>query len=138
MTWETLLNQLPKSYTQQDVALVQRAYEVAERAHGPQLRKSGEAYIVHPMTVAQILADLRLDAKTVAAALLHDVAEDTAVKMPELAEEFGPEVASMVDGVTKLSNIADMALCRPIAVTRAREPAQDAAGDGQRCACGVD
>ncbi len=109
MTWETLLNQLPKSYTQQDVALVQRAYEVAERAHGPQLRKSGEAYIVHPMTVAQILADLRLDAKTVAAALLHDVAEDTAVKMPELAEEFGPEVASMVDGVTKLSNIADMA-----------------------------
>lgn len=109
MTWDTLLNQLPKSYTQQDVALVRRAYEVAEQAHGTQLRKSGEAYIVHPVAVAGILADLRLDAKTVAAALLHDVAEDTAVKMPEVAEEFGAEVASMVDGVTKLSNVAHMA-----------------------------
>ena len=109
MTLDTLLNQLPKSYSQQDVALVRHAYEVAASAHGDQKRKSGEPYIVHPLSVAGILADLRLDARTVAAALLHDVAEDTLTKVPVLAEEFGPEVASMVDGVTKLVSISEMA-----------------------------
>lgn len=109
MTLDTLLNQLPKSYSQQDIALVRHAYELAASAHGDQKRKSGEPYIVHPLAVAGILADLRLDAKTVAAALLHDVAEDTLTKVPVLAEEFGPEVASMVDGVTKLVSISEMA-----------------------------
>lgn len=109
MTFDILLNQLPKSYTPQDVALVRRAYEVAEASHGDQKRKSGERYIVHPLAVAGILADLRLDARTVAAALLHDVAEDTPTKVPDLAELFGPEVASMVDGVTKLAGISEMA-----------------------------
>ncbi len=109
MSWETLRGHLPKSFTPQEAALVRRAYEYAEAAHVGQLRKSGEPYIVHPEAVAAILADLRLDAHTVAAALLHDVAEDTHYKVPLLAEEFGPEVASMVDGVTKLENISDMA-----------------------------
>jgi RelA/SpoT family (p)ppGpp synthetase len=109
MTWDTLLSELPKSYSQQDIALVRRAYEVAEAAHGDQKRKSSEPYITHPLQVAVILAELRLDARTVAAALLHDVAEDTLTKVPDLAEEFGAEVASMVDGVTKLADLAEMA-----------------------------
>ena len=109
MSWDTLRGHLPKSYSPQDQALVHRAYEFADAAHIDQSRKSGEPYIIHPEAVATILADLRLDAHTVAAALLHDVAEDTGHKVPILAEEFGPEVASMVDGVTKLENISEMA-----------------------------
>jgi GTP pyrophosphokinase len=109
MTWDTLLQQLPKSYTHQDVELVRRAYDLAASAHGDQKRKSGEPYIVHPLAVASILAELRLDAKTLAASLLHDVAEDTDVAIPDLAEEFGAEVASMVDGVTKLMTISEIA-----------------------------
>ena len=109
MTWDMLLRQLPKSYSPQDVELVRRAFRFAESAHSDQQRKSGESYIVHPLAVAGILADLRLDAKTVAAALLHDLAEDTDVDIPDLTEEFGPEVASLVDGVTKLVAIAEMA-----------------------------
>ena len=109
MSWDTLRGHLPKSYSPQDQALVHSAYEFADAAHIDQRRKSGEPYIIHPEAVATILADLRLDARTVAAALLHDVAEDTGHKVPILAEEFGPEVASMVDGVTKLENISDMA-----------------------------
>ena len=110
---DTFLSSLPKSYTQQDIALVSSAYELALAAHGDQKRKSGEAYISHPLQVASILAGLRLDARTVSAALLHDVAEDTLTKIPDLAEEFGPEVASMVDGVTKLADLAEMASLPP-------------------------
>ena len=88
MTWDRLRQQLPKSYSAQDVELVRRAYELAEKAHADQKRKSGEPYIIHPLAVAGVLAELRLDAQTVAAALLHDVAEDTSVQIPDLAEEF--------------------------------------------------
>ena len=102
MSWENLRLQLPKSYSSQDVEFVHRAYLLAARVHAGQLRKSGEAYIVHPEAVAEVLADLRLDHRTVAAALLHDVAEDTPTGIPDLALEFGAEVAGMVDGVTKL------------------------------------
>jgi GTP pyrophosphokinase len=109
MTWDNLQKQLPKTYTQADVDLVRRAYELAESAHAGQSRKSGEAYIVHPLAVAGTLAELRLDAKTIAASLLHDVAEDAGIAIPDLAEEFGPEVASMVDGVTKLVAVSEMA-----------------------------
>ena len=109
MTWDRLRQQLQKSYSQQDVELVRRAYELAERAHADQKRKSGEPYIIHPLAVAGILAELRLDAQTVAAALLHDVAEDTSIQIPDLAEEFGAEVASLVDGVTKLVEISQLA-----------------------------
>ncbi len=108
-SWEQLRSRLPKLYSPEDIELVRRAYEFARTAHGDQRRKSGELYIVHPVAVAGILADLRLDAKTVAAALLHDVAEDTPIRVPELAEQFGPEVASLVDGVTKLESVSAMA-----------------------------
>jgi RelA/SpoT family (p)ppGpp synthetase len=109
MTLDILVNELPKSYTQQDIALVRRAFEVAEIAHEGQKRKSGEPYIQHPLAVARILANLRLDSRTVAAALLHDVVEDAPSKVPDLTEEFGEEVASMVDGVTKLVGISEVA-----------------------------
>jgi GTP diphosphokinase / guanosine-3',5'-bis(diphosphate) 3'-diphosphatase len=109
MTWERLRQQLPKTYSPQDVDLVCRAYELAARAHNDQKRVSGEPYIIHPLAVAGTLAELRLDAQTVAAALLHDVAEDTDIAIPDLAEEFGAEVASLVDGVTKLVEIAQLA-----------------------------
>jgi len=109
MTWENLQRQLPRNYSPQDIELVRRAYLLAESAHNGQKRKSGEPYIVHPLAVATILADLRLDAKTIAAALLHDVAEDTDIDISDLSEKFGSEVASMVDGVTKLVAISQMA-----------------------------
>jgi GTP pyrophosphokinase len=108
-TWKSLRQELPKSYTPQDVEFVQRAFRVAAEAHNGQARKSGEPYIKHPVMVAAYLAELRLDAKAVAAALLHDVAEDTPTKVPALAELFGQEVASLVDGVTKLKEMTELA-----------------------------
>ncbi|HXV26481.1 MAG TPA: RelA/SpoT family protein [Candidatus Paceibacterota bacterium] len=88
-----------------DKALILRAYAMAKRAHEGQMRSSGEPYIIHPVAVAAIVADLGFDADAVAAALLHDVAEDTAVTTADIAVQFGPEVAALVDGVTKLKAI---------------------------------
>jgi len=82
-----------------------RAYEVGAVAHAGQFRKSGEAYICHPVSVAISLAEMRMDANGIMAALLHDVIEDTPVSKKELADQFGAEVAELVDGVTKLSKI---------------------------------
>lgn len=88
-----------------DVELVRRAYEYALQAHQGQLRKSGEPYINHPVAVAEILAGLELDGATLAAALLHDVVEDTEVTDEDLVKEFGSEIGVLVDGVTKLGRI---------------------------------
>jgi len=88
-----------------DVALVSRAFEFSESAHRGQFRKSGEAYITHPLAVATILSQWRLDAQGLAAALLHDVMEDTSVSKSELETTFGKPVADMVDGVSKLDQI---------------------------------
>jgi GTP pyrophosphokinase len=84
-----------------DLGLLRRSYATAERMHSGQLRKSGEPYITHPLAVAQILADLGMDTTTLVAALLHDTVEDTSYTLPALREEFGDEVALLVDGVTK-------------------------------------
>jgi guanosine-3',5'-bis(diphosphate) 3'-pyrophosphohydrolase len=89
-----------------DRDLVQRAYERADQAHGGQRRVSGEEYVDHPLRVAAVLADLRLDATTLAAALLHDTVEDTQLTLAEVQEEFGTDVAQLVEGVTKLSRIS--------------------------------
>lgn len=89
-----------------DVREVVRAYEVAEAAHGGQTRRSGEPYIIHPVGVAEVLADLGMDTPTIVAALLHDVVEDTAVGLAEIEEGFGAEAAMLVDGVTKLERIS--------------------------------
>jgi GTP pyrophosphokinase len=107
MSWETLRARLPRNYTPLEVAFVRRAYDRAEVAHGVQTRKSGEPYITHPEEVAGILADLRFDVDTIAAALLHDVAEDTLVPVSVLAAEFGQQVGILVDGVTKLKEVRD-------------------------------
>jgi GTP diphosphokinase / guanosine-3',5'-bis(diphosphate) 3'-diphosphatase len=85
--------------------MIVRAYEAAARAHQGQLRNSGEAYISHPLAVATILAGLGLDDVTISAALLHDAVEDTGFGLSEIAGEFGPEVAAIVDGVTKLDRV---------------------------------
>jgi guanosine-3',5'-bis(diphosphate) 3'-pyrophosphohydrolase len=86
--------------------MVRKAYERAASAHRGQHRLSGEEYVNHPLEVAAILADLELDGETIAAALLHDTVEDTALTADEVEREFGPEVARLVDGVTKLGRIA--------------------------------
>src|SRR5881296_1404045 len=88
-----------------DVALVERAFAFSEQAHEGQFRKSGEPYITHPLAVASILSQWRLDAEGLAAALLHDVMEDTSVTRLELEKSFGKPVADMVDGVSKLDQI---------------------------------
>src|SRR5437899_6567852 len=87
-------------------ALISQAYESAATAHENQLRKSGDPYIHHPLAVAMILAELGLDDVTVAAALLHDAVEDTGLTVDDISRDFGPEVASIVDGVTKLDRVS--------------------------------
>lgn len=88
-----------------DMDLISRAYDVAEKMHAGQFRKSGEPYIIHPMACAKTLAELGLDEATVAAGLLHDVVEDTEYTKEQMTEEFGEEIALLVDGVTKLSTL---------------------------------
>ena len=84
---------------------VMEAFELARREHGTQRRKTGELFFTHPLTVATYLAGYRLDAATISAALLHDIAEDTRISIEEISEEYGPEVAQLVDGVTKLKEV---------------------------------
>lgn len=104
MELEQLLNNLP-NLTPADMTLIERAYKRAEQAHQGQKRRSGEPYFIHCVAVAQILAELNLDATTVAAALLHDTVEDTDLTLEDLEREFGVEVARLVDGVTKMDHI---------------------------------
>jgi GTP pyrophosphokinase len=105
---EELLEKLKQYSPDADAGLVRRAYDVAARAHEGQTRKSGEPYIFHSLAVAEILADLRMDAVSLAAALLHDVPEDTPVKLADLRTQFGDEIVRLVDGVTKLERIREL------------------------------
>lgn len=98
---DTIHSYLPQA----DCEDVTKAYHTAEEAHKEQHRVSGESYILHPLAVAQILADMKIDTTTITAALLHDVVEDTACTLEDLRNEFGREVAFLVDGVTKLSRL---------------------------------
>ena len=95
-----------KYHPSDDISMIEKAYHVADEAHKGQVRKSGEAYIIHPLCVAIILAELELDKETIVAGLLHDVVEDTVMTVEEITEEFGAEVALLVDGVTKLGQLA--------------------------------
>jgi guanosine-3',5'-bis(diphosphate) 3'-pyrophosphohydrolase len=104
-TLEDLLQRGEESIAAQDVSLIKRAYQVAAEAHDGQRRMSGEPFIQHSLATAATLVDLRLDAATVAAGLLHDVPEDTAVTLEQIEETFGEEIARLVDGVTKLRMI---------------------------------
>lgn len=105
LTIDNLLAKLAAYMPDTDLTVVRRAYEFAEKAHSSQMRKSGDPYVTHPLATAIILADLHLDLAAIVAALLHDVPEDTTTTIQEVAEAFGDEVASLVDGVTKLSRI---------------------------------
>ncbi|MCA9645870.1 MAG: HD domain-containing protein, partial [Myxococcales bacterium] len=94
------------AYLDEDqVDRIHRAFEVGDEAHVGQTRKSGEPYITHPLAVATILAEMRLDEETICAAILHDVLEDTEVGRATIAGEFGETVADLVDGVTKLDKL---------------------------------
>ena len=94
-----------KYHPSEDLSMIDKAYRIAYEAHKTQKRKSGEPYIIHPLCVAIILADLELDKETIVAGLLHDVVEDTIMTEEEIRHEFGPEVALLVDGVTKLGRL---------------------------------
>ncbi|MTA72760.1 MAG: RelA/SpoT family protein, partial [Actinobacteria bacterium] len=100
-----VISALKENHAGTDVADVERAFLIAEKAHEGQLRKSGERYITHPVAVAQILADLGLNSETLIAALLHDTVEDTSYSLRELRHDFGDEIANLVDGVTKLDRL---------------------------------
>ncbi|MFT4214201.1 MAG: bifunctional (p)ppGpp synthetase/guanosine-3',5'-bis(diphosphate) 3'-pyrophosphohydrolase [Microbacterium sp.] len=102
---EQLVRTVRTHHPKGDVLIIERAYQVAARAHATQKRQSGEPYITHPLAVAQILADLGLGPRAIAAALLHDTVEDTDYRLDQLAAEFGDEVAMLVDGVTKLDKV---------------------------------
>nr|HML47507.1 bifunctional (p)ppGpp synthetase/guanosine-3',5'-bis(diphosphate) 3'-pyrophosphohydrolase [Clostridia bacterium] len=105
-TLAELTEKIQKYHPDANIALVERAWNFAEKAHADQLRKSGEPYFVHPMLVASILADLMMDDTTIAAGLLHDCVEDVdAITVEGIEAEFGAEVAQLVDGVTKLSKL---------------------------------
>ncbi|HHW36728.1 MAG TPA: bifunctional (p)ppGpp synthetase/guanosine-3',5'-bis(diphosphate) 3'-pyrophosphohydrolase [Bacillales bacterium] len=105
LTIEQVLDLAGRYLPKEDVAFVEAAYKYAEVAHSEQYRKSGEPYIIHPIQVAGILAELEMDPVTVAAGFLHDVVEDTEVTLKDLEETFNKEVAMLVDGVTKLGKI---------------------------------
>ncbi len=102
---QKLLETIRKYRPNTDLSSVEKAYELAKSAHGDQRRKSGEPYIIHPLSVAIILAELEMDKETIIAGILHDVVEDTGVTDEQIEEEFGNEVASLVDGVTKLTQL---------------------------------
>jgi len=106
---EELLAKLRKNRPSEDPWMVRRAYDIAAERHREQLRKSGEPYLMHLLEVAHILADLRLDATTLTAALLHDVIEDTEFPVSRITERFGAEVAHLVEGVTKIGRLKMMA-----------------------------
>ncbi len=100
-----LLAAYQRNHRRADTTLVEQAFDVARTAHSDQVRRSGEPYIAHPLGVAMVLADLGLDDVTVASALLHDAVEDTTLTVAALEEQFGPEIARIVDGVTKLDRL---------------------------------
>lgn len=103
--YRELISSVHKYHPSADITLIEKAYRVAYDAHKGQARKSGEPYIIHPLCVGIILADLELDKESIAAGLLHDVVEDTVMTEEELEREFGSEVALIVDGVTKLGQL---------------------------------
>ena len=103
--YRDLILRVHKYHPSDDTTLIEKAYHLAAKAHENQVRKSGEPYIIHPLCVAIVLADLEMDKETIAAGLLHDVIEDTIMTEEEISEQFGSDVALLVDGVTKLEQL---------------------------------
>ncbi len=124
---EPLLKTLRATHPKADSRMVVRAYEVAERCHRGQQRRSGDPYISHPLAVATIVAELGMEAPTLCAALLHDTVEDTGLSLADITRDFGEEVARLVDGVTKLDKVrygesAEAETIRKMVVAMARDP----------------
>ena len=104
--YDMLIARVRKYHPSADITMIEKAFDIAYHAHEGQCRKSGEAYIIHPLWVGIILAELELDKETIVAGILHDVVEDTVMSDEEIAEVFGKEVALLVDGVTKLGQLS--------------------------------
>src|SRR3984957_11316190 len=103
--FEALLRQVQTNRPNEDISLIRKAWEFCVSHHAGQMRASGEPYIVHPLEVAEVLAEMKLDATAIAAALLHDAVEDTPATSEEIGERFGDQVAHIVEGVTKIDKI---------------------------------
>jgi guanosine-3',5'-bis(diphosphate) 3'-pyrophosphohydrolase len=101
--FDDILEKTSSSYTEQEITLLKKAYVFAARAHKGQIRRSGEPYLSHPLEVANMLADMKMDTTTLVAGILHDVLEDTEVTAPEIEETFGKEAAHLIEGITKIS-----------------------------------
>ena len=104
--FQQLIDTIRKYHPSSDISQIVKAYRIADDAHKDQKRKSGEPYIIHPLCVAIILAELELDKETIIAGILHDVVEDTVMTKDEIAKEFSDEIALLVDGVTKLGKLS--------------------------------
>ncbi|MCS6838626.1 MAG: HD domain-containing protein, partial [Bdellovibrionaceae bacterium] len=102
---DDLLEKVRGYYPDAPLNRIQQAYEFSEKAHAGQIRRSGEPYISHPLSVAGILADLKLDVDTIITGLLHDTVEDTSITLADIQREFGDTIAHLVDGVTKISKL---------------------------------
>lgn len=105
--FDDIVEKIQGKYSEKDIRQLQKAYIFAARAHKGQIRRSGEPYLSHPLEVTNILADMNLDLTTLVAGLLHDVPEDTDVTIQEIRENFGKEVADLVEGVTKIARVED-------------------------------
>ena len=103
--YQDLLDKIREYHPSYDISQIEKAYRIASKAHEGQKRKSGEPYIIHPLCVGIILAELEMDKETIVAGILHDVVEDTVMTIEEISKEFSPEVALLVDGVTKLTQL---------------------------------
>src|SRR5580700_10381034 len=103
--FEALLRQIQANRPNEDISLIRKAWEFCVKHHEGQVRASGEPYIIHPLEVAEVLAEMKLDATAIAAALLHDAVEDTPATSEEIASSFGDQVAHIVEGVTKIDKI---------------------------------
>jgi len=103
---QTLIEEIPKYQPGADLDVLTRAYRFSEASHQGQQRASGEPYLSHPLAVAHLLVDFKMDVTTVTAGLLHDVLEDTGATKDELEREFGQEIANLVDGVSKIGKLA--------------------------------
>lgn len=104
--YQVLVDRVRKYHPSADISMLKKAYQTAREAHKDQVRKSGEPYIIHPLWVGIILADLEMDKETIAAGILHDTVEDTVMTVEDVSREFGEEVALLVDGVTKLGQLS--------------------------------
>ena len=104
--YQALVARVRKYHPSTDISMIEKAYKIAKEAHKDQVRKSGEPYIIHPLWVGIILADLEMDKETIVAGMLHDAVEDTDMTLEDITKEFGEEVALLVDGVTKLGQLS--------------------------------